>query len=413
MTVKERAATITRSQRSQEISDRILETSLSLVASDGVDALSMQRIATAANLSIGPLYGRYDSPEDILLALWDTTLRAHLATIFDDLLTWLPDTTAPAPERLRAELARPSEASKALIETLAVVRRYPYASETICTELTRDLEAFAAAQPEMARSLVAGQVSVILGTLLLAPLFDDEQARIGGEMLALLGDCLAEPAAHAATPREVPSVVGDFPAPTAGDGVVDAFVAAVILVVAQTGFDRATTHRIARVAKHSYSSSYPHFSSKESLMSYAMSATIDEIFAFGILGLMDLPDDERLDVCVGIAQGICDDEQRLWRQLRVETLVAGRHHADVAHALLEHFARYRGHAVGILAPEILGKDAAVEGRLMDGWHLVRTESFGLSLLASCTSFTNGVEWTPAVVALFGHVEKMALDVVGT
>jgi len=411
MTLKERAVSMTRAQRSQEISDRILETSMMLVASDGVDALSMQRIASAAHLSIGPLYGRYDTPEDIVLDLWDTVLRAHLATIFDDLLVWMPDTTAPPPERLLAELAQPSVASRALIEVLAVIRRYPFAGETICTELTTDLEAFAAAQPGMPRSLVAGQVSVILGALLLAPLFDEEQQRLGGEMLTMLGDCLAEPAAHTAIPREVPSVVGAFPAPDTGDHVVDAFAAAVILVVAQTGFDRATTHRIARVAKHSYSSSYPHFASKEALMTFAMGATIDEIFAFGILGLMNLPDDERLDLCVGMAQGICDDEQRLWRQLRVETLVAGRHHHDVAQALREHFARHRGRAVDILAPEILGKDPVIENRLMDGWHLVRTESFGLSLLATCTSFTNGVEWTPAVVALFGHVEQMAHDVV--
>jgi AcrR family transcriptional regulator len=413
VSLKQRAASLTRAQRSQEISGRILETSLLLTARDGVDALSMQSIAAAAQLSNGPLYGRYDSPEDIVLDLWDTVVRAHLATIFDDLLCWMADTRAAPPERLVNELARPSMASNALIEILAVIRRYPFAGETIRTELTADLEAFADAQPTMARSLVAGQVSVILGTLLLAPLFEEEQERLGAEMLTLLGDCLAEPAAHTSVPRQVPSVVGDFPAPDTGDHLVDAFVSAVILVVAQTGFDHATTHRIARVAKHSYSSSYPHFASKEELMCFAMRATIDEIFAFGILGLMDLPEDERLDLCVGIAQGICDDEQRLWRQLRVETLIAGRHHGDVAQALREHFARYKGHAVNILAPEILGKDPKVESRLIDGWHLVRTESFGLSLLASCTSFTNGVEWTPAVVALFGHVEKMAFDVVST
>jgi len=412
MGLKDRAVSMTRAQRSQEISDRILETSLLLVADDGVDALSMQRIATAAHLSNGPLYGRYDTPEDIVLDLWDTVLRNHLSAILADLLVWIPDTAAPPPARLHAELARPSIASKALIEVLAVIRRYPFAGETIRTELTADLEAFSAAQPGVARSLVAGQVSVILGTLLLAPLFDAEQERLGAQMLQLLGDCLAEPAAHTTEPRAVPSVVGDFPAPRTGDRVVDAFVAAVILVVAQTGFDRATTHRIARVAKHSYSSSYPHFASKEELMSFAMAATIDEIFAFGILGLMNLPEDERLDLCVGMARGICDDNQRLWRQLRVETLVAGRHHDDVAQALREHFARYRGHAVDILAPEILGTNPTVEGRLMDGWHLVRTESFGLSLLASCTSFTHDLEWTPAVVALFGHVERMAKDMVG-
>jgi AcrR family transcriptional regulator len=398
---------VSRAQRSRQISTRILETSLELLATEGIDGLTMQRVAIAAELSNGPLYGRYDTPEDIVLDLWDTVLRQHLGTILDDLSAWFLGEGAPVPDRLAQELARPSVESRALIETLAAVRRYPYAAETIRPELSEDLETFAGRQPMTPRSLVAGQLALVFGTLLLEPMFQDEQERMSRSLLSILEGIMSDTLAWSAPKRDLPPLSAPLPVPATGDEVVDAFVSAVILVVAQTGYDRATTHRIARAAKHSYSSAYSHFASKDDLMAYAMKAMIDEIFAFGLLGMMELNPDERIDVAVSMARGISDDEHRFWRQLRVETAVAARHHAELAEALRANFEHNRARAIEVLASSRIDADPEFEARLVEGWHLVRTLGFGLALLASASGFTHDIEWTPGITALLGHLEGVA------
>jgi AcrR family transcriptional regulator len=389
---------VSRAQRSKEISEQILSTALSLLASDGVDGMTMQRIASKAELSNGPLYGRYDTPEDILIDLWENELRPQLAWIFAELVHWGAGEDQEPPGRLLAELAEPSERTQALIETLAVVRRYPFAGETIRSQFKRDLKGFVDAQPELPAPVSLVQLSVLLGSFFLGPIFHEIEKDLAGVVLDFIRALGQERTAFAEQVGDVEPLKVPLPEPDTGDEAVDAFVAAVIQVVAQTGYERATTHRIARVAKRSYSSSYSHFGSKDDLMAYAMTAMIDKIFSASFFVIRELPPEQRLAATVSTVQSYVSEQNRLWRQLRVESVVAARHHPELGEALRANFEVNRDRALDTMGGvEALSPDA-VRG-VVDSWHLVRTLGFGLSLLFAATGSNDNLDWTPGVAPL--------------
>jgi AcrR family transcriptional regulator len=393
-----RTEVVSRSQRSKEISEQILATALSLLATDGVDGMTMQRIAARAELSNGPLYGRYDTPEDILIDLWETELRPQLGWILAELSSWSAGTDPEPPARLLAELSEPSEQSQALIETLAVVRRYPFAGETIRSDVKHDLEGFVEAQPELPASVSLGQLTMVLGSFFLGPIFLEIEKDLATVVLGFIRALGQQRDAFGTQVGEVVPMEVPLPRPDTGDEAVDAFVAAVIQVVAQTGFERATTHRIARVAKRSYSSSYSHFASKDDLMAYALTAMIDKIFSVSFFVIHELPPEERLGATVATIQAYVSDQNRLWRQLRVESVVAARHHPDLGGALRANFEVNRDRAVDTMGGvSMLGPDA-IEG-VIDSWHLIRTLGFGLSVLFCATGSDDHLDWTPGVAAL--------------
>jgi len=108
-----------------------LSTSLEMLAVDGVDGLSMQKISSATGPCNGPLSGR---------DLWGLTLRPYLELVLDELGTYYPGETTELPLTALSALSEPGREAKALIEVLAVTRRFPFAGETIRQELAAALE---------------------------------------------------------------------------------------------------------------------------------------------------------------------------------------------------------------------------------------------------------------------------------
>ncbi len=66
---------VSRAQKTREVQEAITASALELLAAFGVDGLALTKIAAHAGMSNGPLYGRYDSAEDVALELWEEKLR--------------------------------------------------------------------------------------------------------------------------------------------------------------------------------------------------------------------------------------------------------------------------------------------------------------------------------------------------
>jgi len=126
---------VSRAQKTREVQEAITASALALLAANGVDGLALTKIAAHAGMSNGPLYGRYDSAEDVALELWESTLSDHyrkLILAFDEFAS-SPD--AEPSEWLLSELTKPSTLTAAAVEVVAVARRLPLLADTIRSDI--------------------------------------------------------------------------------------------------------------------------------------------------------------------------------------------------------------------------------------------------------------------------------------
>ena len=110
---------VSRAQKTREVQEAITASALELLAANGVDGLALTKIAAHAGMSNGPLYGRYDSAEDVALELWDSVLGNHfkkLILAFDEFSSSLG---AEPSEWLLNELTKPSALTSGAVEIVA------------------------------------------------------------------------------------------------------------------------------------------------------------------------------------------------------------------------------------------------------------------------------------------------------
>ena len=404
-------AGMTRAERSQQLSEGIRSAALVLLADQGVDALSMQRVAAAAGLSTGPLYARYDAPEDLVVELWASSLRDELGMLLDDVAAWC-DEPGPPPSHLARSLAEPSQAQRALIETLAVVRRYPFAAEEIRADLGQDLAQVADATASLPRSVPTSLAAVVLGALLLSPFATAEGPDSAGALLEQMGAMLLGIDRAVDVRREPVPRVASLRIPESGDEVADAFVRGAVLVTARSGYDRATTNRIARAAGRAFTSSYSRFRSKDEILRHSAEAMLGQLLGWSPFELTGLDRGASLELALSLQLGALSEEGRLWRQLRVELAIAARHHEDLAEAFGAALGRSRGellerlgHRAGALEPEMRATALSI-------WSLTRAHQFGMAVLAGAAELGSVLDWTPSIALLLDLVDDEVLEPLG-
>ena len=126
---------VSRAQKTREVQEAITASALELLAANGVDGLALTKIAAHAGMSNGPLYGRYDSAEDVALELWDSVLSNHfkkLILAFDEFSSSLG---AEPSEWLLNELTKPSALTSGAVEIVAAARRFPLLVDTVRTDI--------------------------------------------------------------------------------------------------------------------------------------------------------------------------------------------------------------------------------------------------------------------------------------
>ena len=255
-TATERPTRISRAERTRQVQEAITTSALDLLATTGVDGLALTKIAAHAGMSNGPLYGRYDSAEDVALELWESTLGAQFERLVTEFHEFSSIVGAEPTPWLLEELTTPSPHTTAVIEVVAVARRFPLLVDTVRADVENVFDKLSSSTPELPRALLATHLTIPFGYVLTAPMLPTRRPN-WREVLMLIRDASLDERnwiAGGAAPEPTPL---DIPKPDTGDAGFDVFVTAVMNVVAKVVFERTTAHRVSRAAGHSFSSAYP------------------------------------------------------------------------------------------------------------------------------------------------------------
>lgn len=376
----------------------ILEAALAAFAEDGVDRSTLPRVAERAGTSIGPLYSRFDGTDDLLGALWGPHLRSTLDRFLEQVAAWIVTGAPDATDALRREVARPSVATQATLEALAAVRRYPYSGEAVVAEATAAYAAFLDAVDPVPPAAAGYALGSLFGHVLLRPLLSP-RARSDPDRLLRVARDLAR---HG----EVRAITTDLhltlpmPVIEGTDDVADAFLNAALQVIARGGFEHASSNRIARAAGLSVSRVYRHFDSKHDLAAQALTATIDRIVGDNALAFVGVDRATYEQMVLAAGRALCDPAAVPVRRLRLECVLAARHHPEIHAEVRRAFDRAERTVTDrfrTLAPT--GSDDALDSA-RSVWHLVRNFGFGvLALDEAAHVLTPALDVTPLAVAL--------------
>ena len=396
---------MSRAQRAREVQEAIDAAVLRILPLHGVDGLALTKVAEAAGLSNGPLYGRYDSSEDIALDLWDRLLRAHFVQLTTALANWLTDPDASMPTDLVTELESPSPETIAAVEIIAVARRFPLLADSVRDEIERVLETLCAEHPKFPDTILLPAISALVGItmyrgMLPSALVDWPRA------LGFVRDAANAPDVRAGTRLDAVPVELSIPTATTGDENLDAFVDAVMTVVSRVGFERTTAHRIARAAGHSFSTAYSHAGSKDELMRMAIGAMIAQIINTGDVIFMDLSGEDYVRAVVSLQRGLTADSNRALRQLRVESLLAAAHDEHLGDAL----RAILSDALGRVSTVFEGSRTAIDDAITT-WHLSRAAGMGLVTVSLAAPRLADLDWTPFARVAQHVIERTVFSLV--
>ena len=380
---------VSRAQKTREVQEAITASALELLAANGVDGLALTKIAAHAGMSNGPLYGRYDSAEDVALELWDSVLSNHfkkLILAFDEFSSSLG---AEPSEWLLNELTKPSALTSGAVEIVAAARRFPLLVDTVRTDIESLFMALCEKSQSVPHALIAVRMTIPTGCVLTSrmvpktrPPWRDILVRLRHAGLNPENWDLSRPSPEA--------FLLEMPIPDTGDAGLDEFVAAVMTVVSKVGFEKTTAHRVARAAGHSFSSAYTHVGTKDELMHTAIAQMIDQIWQTGTTAFVSLDKDAYINSAFSLQKGLIAQANRPLRQLRVETTIATRHHEDLAAASQKRIAQ----ALSWI-PEMFGtKDAAVIEPSVSFWYLTNAHGIGMVSLSLLTNCFSDINWAP-------------------
>ena len=232
--------------------------SLQLLAESGLDGLSFSDLAQRSGLTRTPIYARYDSPEDVAVELWSDLLVDHLDHLMELNAEWYAGSGDRPSDELLAEFSAPSRQSAALIEVLAVARRFPYLQDVVAESLGRRVEAYVAASGAP-RAVAVTQLSILLGTLFLAPVVGPTVGNGWALALPVAKELLTDTEAWGAPTRAVEPVEIPLPSPTFDDEILDVFVPAIMRVISRSGYEHASANRIARETDRAFNAVYERF----------------------------------------------------------------------------------------------------------------------------------------------------------
>ena len=381
----------------------IHDISLRLLAANGVDGLSFSEMAEQAGLTRAPIYARYDSPEDVAADLWNSTLLPRMDALIEMNRQWYQSTAEFPSDELLREFTKPSMESGALVEVMAVARRFPYLQDLVDETVTERIEAYVASQ-DVPRAVSVTQLAILFGTLFLAPVVGPTMKDGWKYALPVGREQFTDAEAWTAPPRQVQAMEFSLPSPAFDDELLDTFVPAIMHVVARTGYANASANRIAREAGRAFNVVYERFDSKEDLMERAVVAWVEDGMGQALIPFVTISDEEFKTIAAMRGRSLVAPINRPFRNLRNEMTLAARHHRSIARAASKLYgeAARKGRSLFEAAYEGVTDEVYAQIGLIGS--LVRSNGFGLSLLGSCTGALVDVDFTPAGD---GHVRCIA------
>jgi len=382
--------------------------SLAMLAERGLDLFSFSDLAREVGLTRAPIYARFDSPEDVAIELWSTVLEGEVQSLLDLTRGWHTGRDEIPSERLRAAISSPSLELCAVVEVLAVARRFPSLQDIVSTSMERLLTAYVAAQPAP-RAIALSQVAVALGAVFLAPFLGPTGRDGWTEPLTTLRSMFADRSIWNVVPIEAEPYEIPIGGSATGDPLFDEFLPAINTVIARTGYEHATATRISREAGRAFSLLYEHFDSKESLMERVAHQWVDAGVRLSLAPFVGVSPDEYLVRSVATARSLTADRNRAFRNHRNEMVLAARHHPAIGRDTARRYRRaadagralFEEHYVDVTDETM--REIALIGTL------VRANGFGLCLLASTMPTISDVEWTPASTALQREIWRRVIS----
>ncbi len=398
-----------RAERSTSMDQVVLSAALHLFSTAGVDSTTIALVAKEVGASVGAVYSRYESVDDLISGVWDTILEPCFDELLEEIRTCFNGNDPKALEHLAARLSKPSVQLNALVEILAVVRRYPISADYIRSRVTSQLKHHVEKSSYPA-GLAIPEVSMIVGALLLQPVLPRRDQESAAAYLKLLAQAHEGSAYLNYPPVEATPVLLPWPEVDTGNPTKDLFMKAAYQVIARTGFEKASTNRIARVAGKGFSGVYKDFHSKDEFMESAASDLIFQLFSTVVVPFIGITEEEYVFRSMRNVRSLNSDENRLARQLRLECIVAARHHPSIKRALRKGFAT-TAEMLHKLIAQHFNMTSSTDLQIADAlWLLIRVNNVGMPLLAANTALLETVDWTPGSHALYGLITRYGFQV---
>jgi AcrR family transcriptional regulator len=379
---------VSRAQKTREVQEAITASALELLAANGVDGLALTKIAAHAGMSNGPLYGRYDSAEDVALELWEEQLRDHYKRLILEFDTFASSEDSEPSEWLLQELDAPSALTAASIEIVCVARRFPLLVDSVRDEVDSLFQHICAEHPDIPPAICSLRLTVPTGCIVTSRSVPKSRPSWKAILLRFRESAL-DPANLNQQGLTASPVSLSIPAPDTGDVGLDEFVSAVMEVVARVGFEKTTAHRVARAAGHSFSSAYTHVGTKDELMHMAIGQMMTQIWQTGTASFLELSPEGYKNAILALQFGLLAESNRPIRQLRTETTVAMRHHTDLAAAGRKRTAA----SLAIVLDAVEKADPAATEDAAAFWYLTAANGMGTVSLSLLTDSFRDIDWT--------------------
>lgn len=395
---------VSRAQKTREVQEAITASALELLAANGVDGLALTKIAAHAGMSNGPLYGRYDSAEDVALELWEEQLRDHFKRLILEFDTFASSKDLEPSEWLLQELDAPSALTAAAIEIVCVARRFPLLVDSVRDEVDSLFQHICAEHPDIPPAICSLRLTVPTGCIVTSRSVPKSRPPWKAILLRFRESAL-DPANLNQQGLSASPVSLSIPAPDTGDVGLDEFVSAVMEVVARVGFEKTTAHRVARAAGHSFSSAYTHVGTKDELMHMAIGQMMTQIWQTGTASFLELSPEGYKNAILALQFGLLAESNRAIRQLRTETTVAMRHHTDLAAAGRKRTAA----SLAIVLDAVEKADPTATEDAAAFWYLTAANGIGTVSLSLLTDAFRNIDWTPLAALAYEMAHATTIE----
>ena len=390
--------------RSSGVTESIKRAALSSIAHNGADLTSLKTIAEDAGVSTGPVYSLYESVDDVMAHVFDEVLAERFEEICRLSRSWCLHGDAEGLAALTKELESPSKEVQALLETLVVARRFPLTGELVRGRVTASLRAHLEASGDVPPGLAISQVTVVFGGLLLDSAVPNLDAEHYGDLLGLLREANQCESCRAQASLDVPLIQIPLPRIETEDQNLHDIANAIVKVITQTGYEKATANRIARASGQGFSRVYRNFDSKEQLMESVAISCVDQLVALNLAPFIGVGRHAYLARSATMGRALSSDDNRATRHLRLETMVAAKHHPKIGAALRSSLSQSDDVLKELVDGHVGGAshDDLREARAL--WAMVRANGLGISLLSANSNLLESIDWSPGSAALYGLLE---------
>jgi len=355
-------------------------------------------------MSNGPLYGRYDSAEDVALELWEEKLRDHYKRLILEFDSFASSKDLEPSQWLLQELEAPSALTAAALEIVAVARRFPLLVDAVRDEVDSLFHQICATHPDIPPAICSLRLTVPTGCVLSSRSVPKTRPPWKAILLRFRESAL-DPANLNQQGLTASPVSLSIPAPDTGDVGLDEFVSAVMEVVARVGFEKTTAHRVARAAGHSFSSAYTHVGTKDELMHMAIGQMMTQIWRTGTASFIELGPEEYKTAIIALQCGLVAESNRPIRQLRTETTIAMRHHTGLASAGRKRTAA----SLAIVLDAVEKADPSATEDAAAFWYLTAASGIGTVSLSLLTDSFRNFDWTPLAAVAYEMANATTIE----